>query len=260
MSQHDVYRSAFRDKFGLRTWIPAWRPGADLRLGMTGRIVNGEFVYEYDLEDRGVQLPTPDTADPGKDEYQWSTEGGVQVSIKAAGEPSAAFSPVATADVGFRLQFSKSDAMAVLYRDVVEHRYPDQRSVAEQMVKSWAGGPWPKMQIGDVAITAVLVAGWGFVFGAASEGAEVVLNADASLGQPGASVGSVRGAVGVARQESTSVAALSTHGLVIGYRGLELRQTGMFSRRTVAKPRLESKQDVERDLILSRDEFQVLAD
>ncbi|MGO9902765.1 MAG: hypothetical protein ACLP0J_24445 [Solirubrobacteraceae bacterium] len=81
-----------------------------------------------------------------------------------------------------------------------------------------------------------------------------MLNVDASLGQPGASIGSIHGRVGVARQESTSVSALSTHGLVIGYRGLELRQAGFFARCTVAEQRYESTQEPQ-DLILRRDEF-----
>ena len=57
MSQYDIYRGVFRDRFGIKTWIPAWRPGADVRLGMAGRIVGGEFVFEYDLADRGLQVP-----------------------------------------------------------------------------------------------------------------------------------------------------------------------------------------------------------
>ncbi|MEW6583486.1 MAG: hypothetical protein AB1416_12080 [Actinomycetota bacterium] len=254
MSQHETYDEVFRDRFGIHTWIPAWRPGADLRLGMAGRIRDGEFVYEYDLKDRGVALPVPPPPDTRPDEYQWSTEGGVDISVKAAGETDTAFKAVAAADVGFRISFTSSDAMAMVYRDVREQRLGDERAIAEQMVRAWNGGSWPKMQIGDVAVTQLLVAGWGFAFGASAKGAEVVLRADAGLGSPGASLGNVTGKVGVSWQESTSFAALSVDGgLVIGFRGLELVQEGFIFKQTVAKPIFKALEA--EPLVLAREDF-----
>ena len=203
MSQYDVYRSVFRDRFGVKTWIPAWRPGADLRLGRAGRIVGGEFVYEYDLKDRGVSLPSEQPRSESETDYQWTTENGVDISVKAAGQTDAAFQSLAKADVGFKLAFRSSDAMAIVYRGVAERHLGDQRALAERIVESWNGGPWPKMQIGDVAITSLLVASWGFAFGASQVGAEVVIRAEADLGTPAADLGSIKGKVGVAWQRSS---------------------------------------------------------
>jgi hypothetical protein len=239
VSQYDSYRSVFRDRFGIKTWIPAWRPGPDLRLGMAGRLVGGEFVYEYDLQNRGIDVPRKKPHNRAGTDYEWSTEDGVDISVKAAGQTDAAFASVANADIGFRLTFKASGAMALVYRGVTEQHLGDQRSVAEQMVASWTGGPWPKMQLGDVAITSLLIATWGFAFGASQMGAQVVLRVGADVGAPVANLGSIKGNVGVAWQKSTNFSALSPNGLVIGFRALELRQRGLFVRTTLAEPRYE---------------------
>lgn len=253
MSQHDVYRNLFRDRIEIKTWIPAWRPGVDLRLGMTGRVVHDEFVYEYDLGARGIEVPPADDVASEYANYEGTTEDGVDISVKAAGETNEAFHSVASADVGFKLTFSKKDAMAMVYRDIREHRITDQRMLAERMVESWNGGPWPKMQLGDLAVTALLVASYGFAFGSSSQSAEVVVRASADLGAPGASLGSIKGDIGVAWQKSTSFAALSPNGVVIGFRGLELRQEGLFFKKTVAKPVFEAVEEPG-ELVISRED------
>jgi hypothetical protein len=253
VSQSDVYRKLFRDRIGIRTWIPAWRPGADLRLGMTGRVVNDEFVYEYDLSARGIDVPPPDDVAEQYDNYEGTTEAGVDISVKASGQTDAAFQSVAAADVGFKLAFKKTDAMAVVYRDIREHRITDQRALAERMVESWNGGPWPKMQLGDFAITAILVASYGFAFGSSRNDAEVVIRAGADLGAPGANLGSIKGDIGVAWQKGTSFAALSPNGVVIGFRGLQLRQKGLFFKRTVANPVFEAIEEPEKP-VFAREE------
>jgi len=245
VSQYDVYRSVFRDRFGIKSWIPAWAPGADLRPGMTGRMVAGEFVYQYDLKHRGVNVPDELPPSGKCTDHQWSTENAVNISVKASGQTDAAFQSLAAADLGFRLSFTDSDAMAIVYRNVTERHLIDQRALADEMVKSWQGGPWPKMQLGDIAITSLLVADWGFAFGASESGAEVVLRASADVGPANASLGSITGKIGVAWQRSTSVSALSPDGLVVGFRGLELRQRGLFVKKTVAEPKFEGAAEPE---------------
>jgi hypothetical protein len=64
---HDEYVEVLRDQVGIKTWIPAWRPGSDIRLGDVGRIEDGEFARMYHLADRGIgpdvlKKQTPDQA------------------------------------------------------------------------------------------------------------------------------------------------------------------------------------------------------
>lgn len=259
MSQHDLYEEVFRGRFGIKSWIPVWRPGADLRLGATGHITEGEFVREYDLKDRGVKLPSLVSADHGRDQYEFSTDGGVEVTSKLSGETNKAFKNLASADLGVRVDFTKDDAMAMIYREVHERRFQDDRAIAEEMVRSWNGGPWPKMQLGDIAITQLLVSGWGFAAGSSSRGSNVVIRASTSIGPAGKSVADLQGRLGIASQENTSFTALSESGeLAIGYRGLELRQEGFFFKRTVAKPiraGLADAGELDDEPVLAREAF-----
>ena len=98
----------------------------DLRLGTTGRITDGEFVYEHDLKDRGLEVPAANEAQTGTTDYQWATEGGVDISVKASGQTDAAFQAVAAADVGFKLAFKKQEAMAIVYRGAHGRQITDQ--------------------------------------------------------------------------------------------------------------------------------------
>jgi hypothetical protein len=247
VAQRDVYLDLYRNQVGITTWIPAWRPGPDLKLGMAGRLTGGEFVFEYYVKDRGVQVPPDEQQDTGLADYEGTTDGGVDISVKAAGQTDQAFQVVAAADVAFKLTFKKSDAMAIVYRDIREQRFTDQRVLADELVKSWEGGPWPKMQLGDVVVTSLLRASYGFAFGSSTRGAEVVLRAAGNIGAPGANLGSITGEIGVAWQRATSFSALSPAGVIIGFRGLQLRQEGFFLRRTVARPVLERRRPAGED-------------
>lgn len=257
MSQQERYVELFRDEFGITDWIPTWRPGADVRIGMSGHIDDGRFVYEYDVTDRGIKLPDPPSPDRQPDDYEWMSEDSASLSIKAAGETNEAFKNVAKAEVGFKVDFQDESGMAVVLRDITERRAGDERVIAEQMVESWSGGPWPKMEIGDVVVTQVMVAGWGFAYGGSQAGGSVVIKTDASIGSGATKIGDIRGRIAVAFQERTGFKALSAGGLTVGYRCLELRQEGWFFKKTVAKPlyKSDAADEVEDELIIPRSEF-----
>lgn len=257
MSQQEQYLDLFRDRFGIKTWIPAWHPGADIRVGMAGRIDEGEFIYAYNVTDRGVKLPDPPPPDAHPDDYEWVTERSASLSVKAAGETDQAFKGVAKAEVGFKLDFTNESGMAVVLREITEQRAGDERAIAVEMVESWNGGPWPKMEIGDVVVTQTMVAGWGFAYGGSDSGGSVVIKTDASIGSGDSKIGDIKGKIGVAFQQKTGFKALSAGGLTIAYRCLELRQKGWFFKRTVAKPRYKSiiGDENEDELIIPRRDF-----
>lgn len=166
------------------------------------------------------------------------------MSTKAAGKTNAAFEGVATASVGVKLSFSKESSVAMVYREVVTQRFQDERVIGDAMVRSWSGGPGPKMQIGDFAVTQLLVAGWGFVFGAKSSSTSVLLQFEAEAKIPdGANLGGLKGSFGIVKEQETSFRAYSpggSRGVIIGYRGLLLTQKGFLMVRTVAEPRWEA--------------------
>jgi hypothetical protein len=246
MSAHDDYVDVLRDQLGIKSWIPAWRPGADIRLGAVGRIEDGEFVRAYDLEDRGLDrdLLTPDEPDKDPDDYHGSSHNAVSVDIKASGKSDAAFQGVGKASIGVKLSFSRESAVAMVYRDVVEQRYTDERSIGDAMVESWSGGPLPKMKLGDFAITQIMVAGWGFVFGAKSSNTSVLMEFSANAKIPdGADLGQLKGRFAIVSEHETEFRAYSPggrRGVVIGYRGLLLTQEGWFVVHTVAKPKWQA--------------------
>ena len=245
MSIHDEYVDVFRDEIGIRSWIPAWRPGGNIRLGDVGRINDGEFTRAYSLTDRGISADLLDVAPPDKDgdEYFGASRDALSVSVKASGKTDAAFQGIAKASVGVKLAFSQESAVALACRDVVERRFQDERAIGDAMVESWEGGPGPKMQLGDLAVTQMLVARWGFIFGAKSSSTSVLLEfaADAQITE-GAGLGQIKGKFGVVAEHETDFRAYSPvgrEGMVIGYRGLLLRQTGWWLVKTVAQPRWE---------------------
>lgn len=109
MSVHDEYVKVFRERIGIGTWIPAWRPGADIRLGDVGRIEDGEFARMYHLSDRGIPDDVLKASDPDMDpdDYDGASKDAVSVSVKAAGKTDAAFEGVAQANVGVKLRLRR---------------------------------------------------------------------------------------------------------------------------------------------------------
>jgi hypothetical protein len=67
-SQRDEFRKVMRDDVKIRSWIPVWRPGADIRLGSVGVTQEGEFRHQYVLTDRGLELPKQRTPDRHPDD------------------------------------------------------------------------------------------------------------------------------------------------------------------------------------------------
>jgi hypothetical protein len=245
-SVHDEYVDVLRDRIGIKSWIPNWRPGADIKLGAVGRIEDGEFTRAYSLKDRGIsddvlKLAEPDTQ---PDDYDGASDNALSIDIKAAGETDQAFKGVAKASIGVKLSFSRESAVAMVYRGVLQHSFEDERTIGDAMVESWSGGPMPKMKIGDFAITQTMVAGWGFVFGSKSAKTSVLLEFAADAGIPkGAKLGQLKGHFGIVNENDTSFRAYSPggeEGVVIGYRGLLLTQIGWFFLETVAEPRTTS--------------------
>jgi hypothetical protein len=174
----------------------------------------------------------------------------VTVDIKAAGKTDEAFGAVAKANIGVRLGFKSDSSVVMVYRGVIHHAYEDEPRIGDAMVKSWDGGPLPKMDLGDFAVTQMLVADWGFVFGAKSSSTSVLLEFSADAKIPdGASLGSLKGHFGVVREHETDFRAYSPgggRGVVLGYRGLLLTKKGILRIKTVAEPKWQALRMAER--------------
>ncbi|MFJ8489119.1 hypothetical protein ACIRBZ_12250 [Streptomyces sp. NPDC094038] len=155
-------------------WV-TWHPSSRLALGAVGPARYPGIVPIDKLPDDGT-VP-PEVTPNGRSTLTWNTEGAVKVSFR--GSAGAADPAGALADVraGAVVEFTRKNALLVVYRGLTETRLADQPRLAQALVRRYWAGDWDP----DWCVVSHLVtARSGTVLMAADKGATVELGASGS--------------------------------------------------------------------------------
>jgi hypothetical protein len=236
MGAREVYADALQDEFGIGDkYHVIWLVGAAVEPGSIGRIDDGLWVEEGDIQQRGITAGVEE-APRNLLRQDFTTEGGVAIEAKASGELNEAFKYIASAEAGLKFSFSGANAAAISLREVRERRVSNVDQLAEDMKNAWHA---KRMGYGTLVVTHVLLGKWALVVVSSGAGAEAQLAAEVDIGKGPIDLANVTGKVSwrFYRNIAGKAIAESDVGVPIAYRLLKLDEKGiLWWRKTVVGP------------------------
>jgi hypothetical protein len=218
MSVHKMYT---KDVYENLKYRPTWLPGTPVQLGTVGVIEDGIFRAVTDLSQLGI--PFKVTLDSARDAIDFTSEKGVSITFKAAGEANARFRALAKADAGALIEFSREGAVVLQLRDVSLNRISDQYALSRAMLRSIAVGDESKQWQRDwVVITEVARAGRATIVISDSGNSRLKLKASGSTA-PTSLVDASAG-LSVVAESQISTKVIAESGLTPLYRGLRVKR------------------------------------
>ncbi|MER5971949.1 hypothetical protein ABT112_19810 [Streptomyces sp. NPDC002055] len=171
----EAYRDAMSD-----FWPDWW-----LSWPLSRRVVLGDvLVHDGDavrsagtLAERGVAFAT--RTQPTEDHFVYDSAGSAKVNLKAAGATDAAFSSLAQAEAGIRVEFGRDAGVLAVFNGLTQSGVADTRRLASDLAALIWQGRWDPALL---AVTELVHVGAGTVLSAAGSGAEAELRLSAGLG------------------------------------------------------------------------------
>ena len=220
-SATSVHKMYAKDVYGNLKYRPTWLPGTPVQLGTVGVIEDGIFRAVTDLNRLGI--PSEVIVDSDRDAIDFTSEKGVSIAFKAAGETNARFRAIAKADAGALIEFSREGAVVLQLKDVSLNRISDQHSLRRALLTSIAVGDESKQWQRDwVVITEVARAGHATIVISHSGNSRLELKASGSTAPT--SLVDASAAFSVAAESQISTKVIAESGLTPLYRGLRVMQ------------------------------------
>ena len=136
----DIYITGIKKT--LKNYFASWLPTVQVNLGDVGIMDGNHFTYVTNLKNLGIDFTVrPDTS-PAK--INLSSENGIEITTKLAGETSEALSCIAEADAGIGYAFSKKGGFVVKASETYEPQIDDLIALGEDLKKAYESGKWEK--------------------------------------------------------------------------------------------------------------------
>jgi hypothetical protein len=136
----DIYITGIKKT--LKNYFASWLPTVQVNLGDVGILEGNHFTYVTNLKNLGINFTIrPDTS-PAK--LQISSEQGIEITTKVAGETSDTLSSIAKADAGIGYSFSKKGGFVVKASETYEPQIDDLVALGEEIKKAYSAGKWEK--------------------------------------------------------------------------------------------------------------------
>jgi hypothetical protein len=199
-----------------------WLPGTRVAVGEIGRLSeNGSFQHTGTLEGRG--RPLPEVRHQPEPPQTVSTRGGVTFSAGGGVELDDAVQALARADAKLDINFTRSQAAALILQGIVRHEFADEQPVRAAMSSMLEDG---SLQTDEVVVTYVLEARSGVVATTYDAQAGSDAHAGVAIGPGALTVANVDGHLRVVSQRSSQTVAQAERGrpLTPVYRALVLHR------------------------------------
>lgn len=164
----------------------SWPPGSLVELGDIGKISDGAFVRTSSLADKGFSFRKEKRDAPS---LRFASKGGVAFHGSLSGKANKVVSAIAKLDAGLKIAFKKVGAIVFVMDPAYDESIRDIDSLDEWM-RSVRG---KALKADQVVVTHVRRAGSGVIAMASTEGAEVQLKTDVSIGKGRLSIADVKG-------------------------------------------------------------------
>jgi hypothetical protein len=217
-----IHKTYTRSIYKQLRYRPTWLPGTPVELGTVGVLKDGIFRAVTDLHRLGLTYTAK--MDPASDgALDYTSEKGVSIAFKAAGQLNTQFKALGEAEAGALVEFSEEDAIVMQNRGVTLNRIEDQPALMADMLRLLAVADDSKRWNRDwVVISEVAQVESATIVISVSGSSRIELKASGAVAPTSLADASANLTVASESQVSTKIIAES--GLTPLYRGLRVKR------------------------------------
>jgi hypothetical protein len=224
----ELYSKGIKRK--LKNYWAAWLPGTRFDVGDIGTLNGYLFEKAGTLAELGIKFYAESASDPSM--LDISSESGVSVLLKAAGETNKAFSHIGKGEAGAKIDFGSTGAFIVQAPEVFDSELGDRLNVQAQVVNAFVNKSWEKDW---VVITRLVKATSATVLISNSSQASLQLTTKANLSSAGGALGSAAAGITIKYQQGDTIKMIAGKNVTPVFQ-LSRLKTGFFG-----KPKLSIK-------------------
>lgn len=224
----ELYTKGIKRK--LENYWAAWLPGTRFAIGDIGTLNGCLFEKVATLAELNLKhYAGPDT-DPSPLEI--SSESGVAISFKAAGQTSPSFAHIGAADAGLKIDFGGKGAFILQAPEMCESEVGDRLNLRRQIIGAFSKGVWEKDWL---VITRLLKATSATVLISKSSNASLELTTKGNLSGVVAALGAADAGIAIKHQQGDTVTMIG------GKNVTPLFQLSRLKTRFFSAPKLVTK-------------------
>lgn len=224
----ELYSKGVKRK--LKNYWAAWLPNTRISVGDIGTLNGYLFEKATSLRELNLKYHAEPDGDPSP--LDLTSESGVALSFKAAGETSPSFAHVGSGDAGLKIDFGSEGAFILQSPETRDSEIGDRLNLQRQIVQAFERGDWQKDWL---VVTRVLKAASATVLLSKSSNASLELSAKANLAGDVAALGSADAGITVKYQQGDTLTMIGARNVTPLFQ-LSRLKTGIF-----AQPKLITK-------------------
>lgn len=197
----ELYSKGIKRK--LENYWAAWLPGTRFAIGDIGTLNGYLFEKVGTLDELNLKYYAETDNDPSP--LDITSESGVAVSFKAAGETNSSFAHVGAAEAGLKIEFGSQGAFILQAPETFDSEMGDRLNLRRQIIGAFNKGIWEKDWL---VITRLVKATSATVLISKSSNAALELTAKANLSGAVAALGTANAGITVKHQQGDTVSMI----------------------------------------------------
>ena len=224
----ELYTKGIKRK--LENYWAAWLPGTHYAIGDVGTLNGYVFEKVCTLGELNLKYYADTDEDPSP--LAITSEFGVAVSFKAAGESNPSFSHIGSAEAGLKVAFGAIGAFILQAPETFASEMGDRLNVRRQIIATFNNGSWEKDWL---VITRLLTATSATVLISKLRNASLELTAKANLSAAMTTLGAADAGITIKHQQGDSITMIG------GKNVTPLFQLGRLKTSFFSAPKLVTK-------------------
>ncbi len=197
----ELYSKGIKRK--LANYWAAWLPGTRFAIGDIGVLKGHLFEKVGTLDELKLKYYTE--TDNDSSPLDISSESGVAISTKAAGETNSSFSYVGAAEAGLKIEFGSKGAFIVQAPETFGSEMGDRLNLRRQIIRAYGKGIWEKDWL---VITRLVTATSATVLISKSSNTSLELTAKTNLSGVVAALGAANAGLTVKYQQGDTISMI----------------------------------------------------
>lgn len=224
----------------------AWLPSTHFAIGDIGTLNGSVFEKVGTLDELKLKYYAETDSDPSP--LDISSESGVAVSFKAAGETNPAFGHIAGGEAGVKVEFGAQGAFVLQAPEIFASEVGDRLNLRSQIISAFNKGVWEKDWL---VVTRLLTATSATVLICKSSNASLELTARANLSGAVAALGATNAGIAIKYQQGDALSVIGGKKLTPLFQ-LSRLKTSFFSQPKVVTKSLRASDPSLAELTPSR--------
>jgi hypothetical protein len=217
----ELYTRGLKRK--LANYWAAWLPATHFAIGDIGTLNGSVFEKVGSLDNLKLKYYAETDSDPSP--LDISSESGVSVSFKAAGETNPSFEHIASGEAGVKVEFGEEGAFILQAPETFASEMGDRLNLRRQIIDAFNKGTWDKNWL---VITHLLNAKSATVLICKSKNASLELTAKATLSAVVAALGATDAGIAIKFKQGDALSVIGGKNLTPLFQ-LSRLKTSFFS-------------------------------